>query len=61
MIYIDMDGVVADFASPYHLLIDDRSKVVGAFIGEGGAAHLFEPSKWKEALAVAIEFAEGAE
>jgi hypothetical protein len=46
----------AQFASPGHFLIDDRQKVVDAFIEGGGKAHLFVPERWEEALKAAVEW-----
>lgn len=40
----------AEFASPGSLLIDDRPKVVDAFIAGGGSAFLFEPERFQDAV-----------
>ena len=38
----------AKFASPDSVLVDDRQKVVDAFRGNGGTAHLFKRELWQD-------------
>jgi hypothetical protein len=46
----------ATFAGPNHYLIDDRKKVVDAFVERGGWGSLFSPDTWEECLRGALHF-----
>jgi hypothetical protein len=46
----------ATFAGPNHYLIDDRKKVVDAFVERGGWGSLFSPDTWEECLRGAVIF-----